>query len=356
MSGAALTWLLPGDAAGGPLAGIKVLDFTEQLPGPFLSQNMAEMGADVIKVERPQGDPTRRSSPPLFEAVNHGKRFLTADLKSETGRAAVYGLLRNADVLLEAYRPGVMERLGMGYEQLRGTCPTLVYLSLTGYGADGPHASWPGHDINYLAAAGIVDMSTESAGSVRATAVPMADLAGSVYALACVNAALFQRERSGKGQRLDIAMADCVTHWAGVRLASLRNGTGPNRPLAAYGVFVCADGRRLSIAALEDHFWDSIVHALNLEAFADERWRHRPAREAACDAINSAIASVLKGIGGAEALRRLTEADVPVFEVVPVAGLAGSTQAVARQLFFDGPLGPVCRFPVRLAGMPGAAY
>lgn len=351
----------PLDEAAGPLAGIRVLDFTELLPGPFLTQNLVELGAEVLKVERPPGgDNARRLSPALFASVNRGKRSLCANLKDESARAAVRALAEAADVLVESYRPGVIERLGLGFEALREANPRLVHVSLNSYGSSGARADWPGHDVNYLAASGALALTAgaqEGAGA-PSLPLPVADLAGATYALAAINAALLQRERTGRGQRLDVSLTDCMVHWMNPRLAAFRQA-GADAPQAqrallerpAYGAFACACGRQLALGALEDHFWRALTAVLDLSPYDGEAWRTVHARSAATGAINQRIAQALRLLDRDEAMRRLRAADVPVHEVLAPFELPTHAPFVERGLFVATDRGPLCRFPVRLQGM-----
>lgn len=352
-------WLPRHPDAVAPLAGLRVLDLSELLPGPFMTQSLVELGADVLKVERPpHGDPLRRSAPALFVAVNRGKRTLRADLKSDEGRARVLELAGEADVLVESYRPGVVARLGLDTAMLHRRNPALVVVSLSGYGAHGPRAQWPGHDINYLSAAGLVGMAMKD-DSAPSFGVPVADLAGATYALAALQAALLQRTRTGRGQHLDVSLTDCAAHWMNPRLAALHAAAGDagrvrrevqQRP--GYGVFRCRDGQYLSVAALEDHFWQALVDTLPLPGFdAQARYADRVPR---AGAINQAIAAALLQEDMASALERLAAADVPVAEVIGLAQAAGSETLVARRLFVETDVGPLARFPVALEGMAGA--
>ncbi|WOB06153.1 CaiB/BaiF CoA-transferase family protein [Piscinibacter gummiphilus] len=349
---------LPRAAEGGPLAGVRVLDFSELLPGPFLTQSMVELGADVLKAERPpHGDAARRMAPALFEAMNRGKRCFQADLKSDAQRAGVLALADEADVLVEAYRPGVLDRLGLGYDTLVARNPRLVYVSLTGYGASGPRAQWPGHDINYLAASGSLALTSGS--GAPAFAVPVADLGGAVYALAAVNAALFQRERSGRGQRLDVSLTDCMLHWMNTRLVAFRhNGAtdlaAQSRTVSArpgYGVFTCAGGEPLSVAALEDHFWKSLVQVLALDAWQGDAFAIYAKRMPHAEAINCDIGAALSGMSRAQAVALLAGADVPVHEVLSPNELPDAEQFGARDLYTATGSGALCRFPVRMEGV-----
>ncbi|MBC7954969.1 MAG: CoA transferase [Cytophagales bacterium] len=349
---------MPAAGEGGPLSGVRVLDFSELLPGPFLTQSLVELGADVLKVERPpHGDTARRLAPALFEAVNRGKRCVRADLKNDEQRAQVRQLADEADVLVESYRPGVLARLGFDYEVLQQSNPRLIHVSLTGYGASGPRAHWPGHDINYLAASGSLALAPE--GGAPAYPLPVADLGGAVYALAAVNAALFQRERTGRGQRLDISLTDCMLHWMNTRLATFRH-TGANEVVAqrrtvrtrpAYGVFTCRDGLQLSLGALEDHFWWALVESLRLDDWRDAAYRLYAGRMPQAEAINRSIAAALQGLDRAEAVGQLAAADVPVFELLAPYELASNEQFAVRGLFTDTTSGALCRFPVRMEGV-----
>jgi crotonobetainyl-CoA:carnitine CoA-transferase CaiB-like acyl-CoA transferase len=358
-------WLAREPVGDAPLAGVRVLDFSELLPGPFFTQALVELGADVLKIERPpHGDPVRISSPNLFAAVNRGKRSLCADLKDPAQRARVLALADEADVLVETFRPGVMARLGVGFEALSARNPRLVYLSLSGYGIGGPWEQRPGHDINYLAVAGIVSMAMAGAapGQSPSFGVPMADLNGALYALAALNAALLQRERSGRGQHLDVSITDCALHWMNARLPLLR-GAGASDAAAArrrvqqrpgYGVFRCRDGELITVAALEPHFWDALVRALELHPYRAPEWREHRWRAEQAVAINGAVAAALLALDSAEAIARLRDADVPVAPVCAPDDLPDHPQLAGRGLFVDSAVGPLCRFPVRLHGMGSA--
>jgi len=355
-------WLpRPGDLGATPLAGIRVLDFSELLPGPFLTQNMVELGADVVKVERPPaGDPVRRTSPGLFAAMNRGKRSLLANLKDEADRARALALADEADVMVESFRPGVVDRLGFGFDALAARNPRLVQVSISGYGADGPRAQWPGHDINYLAAAGIVALAGRDDAPSPSFGVPLADLNAAMVALAAVNAALLQRERSGRGQRLDVSITDCALHWMNARLPVQRAAgaqtLAAQRELAqrrpGYGVYRCRDGGLLSVGALEDHFFAALVQVLGLDDFSGEAYAAYRQRLPHSDRINTALAVALAADDRAPLLARLLAADVPVAEVSVPSELSTHPQLAARGLFVDSEAGPLCRWPVRLQGVP----
>jgi crotonobetainyl-CoA:carnitine CoA-transferase CaiB-like acyl-CoA transferase len=175
-----------------PLEGVRIVDFSELLPGPFMTQNLCELGAEVIKIERPpHGDSARRMAPGLFEAVNRGKQSRVLDLKQPAGRERAIALISQADILVETYRPGVMSRLGLGYEAMKVLNPRLIYASLTGYGQSGPMAALPGHDLNYLAVGGAIALSGHGASTpAHAFGLPAADLCGAMYGFSAILAAL----------------------------------------------------------------------------------------------------------------------------------------------------------------------
>ena len=344
-----------------PLQDITVIDFTELLPGPFLTQSLAEFGAKVIKIERPpHGDNARRMAPGVFNAVNRGKWSMQADLKSEPERARILELVTTADVVVESYRPGVMKRLGLDYETVRTLNPGVVYASLTGYGQEGSRAMLPGHDINYQAASGALALSGLPDGRPQHVfGLQVADLCGSLYGLSAVVTALFQRERTGLGQHLDIAITDCLTHWINPRIGAFQaHGISTlheqrqdalNKP--AYGVFHTADGRDITIAALENHFWKSLTQVLDLAPFDTEAYLEYDARAERASEIRELMVRRVAGWNCSKLEQALLAADVPVLVVHSPAEVMDSAAIAERGLRTEGADGPLIRFPVRLAGM-----
>ncbi len=349
-----------------PLDGIRILDFSELLPGPFLSQSLVELGASVIKIERPpHGDGTRRLAPGVFAAVNRGKSSICADLKNPAERERVRDLALTADVVIDGFRPGVMNRLGLGYAALAVDAPKLIFASLTGFGQTGPMAQQPGHDVNYLAAAGAIALSGSPDGDPgHAFGLPAADLCAATYALSAILAALFQRQTSGRGQFLDIAMTDCVAHWLNPRIgafthdghATLAAQRADTLVKPGYGVFRCGDGFMISIGALEDHFWSRLASVLNVRPFDGPSYAQFHARSSEAAAINSVVATALLDYAAAEIETILLAADVPAMRVLAPLEVADCEQFVSRQLFVPAGTARFARFPVRLEGMcePGA--
>ena len=271
--------------APGPLCGIKVLDFSTLLPGPLATLILAEAGAGVLKLERPEGEDLRRYPPAWgrdsasFALLNRGKESLTLDLKDPAQRDALAPLIAEADVLVEQFRPGVMERLGLGYDALKARNPRLIYCSITGYGASGPKAQVAGHDLNYMGDSGLLALSHGGAAQPVVPPALVADIAGGSYpAVINILLALLQRTRSGQGCQLDIAMTDNLLtfpFWAlGEGLttgnwpangAGLLSGGSPR-----YRLYPTADGRFLAVAALEEKFWATFCRLTGLPLGADK--------------------------------------------------------------------------------------
>jgi crotonobetainyl-CoA:carnitine CoA-transferase CaiB-like acyl-CoA transferase len=264
-----------------PLAGVLVADFTTLLPGPLASLMLAEAGAEVIKIERPGGEEARKFAPFFaghsapFALLNRGKHSLVADLKSAAGKAAVSDLLARADVLVEQFRPGVMERLGFGYQAVAERNPRIIYCSISGYGQRGPRRAEAGHDLNYIGATGLLALSPGPGERPTLPPALIADIGGGSFpALANILLALIARERSGQGAYLDIAMTDAMFAFAWYALATLyatgrAPGPGQSRHtggMARYQLYPTSDGRIVACAALEQHFWETFAAAIGLGA------------------------------------------------------------------------------------------
>ena len=260
-----------------PLEGLTVLDLSRLLPGPFCSLLLADFGADVIKVEDLRIGDYIRWSPPYYDgpvdsakgarflALNRGKRSIRINLKSEPGKEVLLRLARDADVLLESFRPGVMDRLGVGYDRLRAENPRLVYCAVTGYGLDGPNRDRSGHDMNYLGVNGLLGLTGERDGPPVQSAGQIADIGGGALMAALgILIALRERERSGEGQLVDCSMFDGSLAWlAMVAADAFATGQAPRRgdlQLAGryicYRPYECADGY-VSLGALEPKFWQA---------------------------------------------------------------------------------------------------
>ncbi len=270
-----------------PLAGIRVLDFTTLLPGPLATLLLAEAGAEVIKIERPGTGEDMRHYQPFwgkesanFAMLNRGKKSLAADLKDPATRDHVLALAKSADVVVEQFRPGVMDRLGLGYDAMRAQNPRIVYCAITGYGQSGPRHLRAGHDLNYIGDTGLLALSCGAPGKRVVPPALIADIGGGAYpAVMNILLALRRRDASGEGAFLDVAMSDNLfpfMYWA------LGNGLGagdwPGNAdgrvtggTPRYYLYETKDGRVAAVAAIEQRFWDVFVKAIGLEpALADD--------------------------------------------------------------------------------------
>ncbi len=261
-----------------PLQGIKILDLTRLLPGPLCTMVMGDYGAEVIKIEDiDAGDPTRfvgrffEGSGSFFRQLNRNKKSLAVNLKTEEGRKVIEKLTEETDVIIEGFRPGVMDRLGLGYGALKPRNRKLIYASLSGYGQEGPYRLRAGHDINYTALTGLLDLSAEQDGSPQMPAIQVADIAGgAMMAVNGIMFALFQRERNGKGSFVDISMTRGLLPWLSPAAAALnssdhsaRKGGGPiTGAYACYNIYETADGKHMSLGALEPVFWHKFCEAV----------------------------------------------------------------------------------------------
>ena len=245
-----------------PLENMKVLDLTYYLPGPFSTMRLAEMGAEVVKIEPPTGDPAlMMSGGAIHRANNRGKNILHLDLKTAHGKAELEEHIRQADVLLQSFRPGVMERLGFGYEEVKKLNPTIVYCSLMGYGADSPLSKFGSHDLNFLALSGVLSQIEDREGKPIIPKNTLADYAGGFAVSEAILAALVQRFRTGEGSLIHVSITDALVTFQGTNLEYLVSGISENGIPEIDGSFVCynlyetKDGRFIALAALETKFW-----------------------------------------------------------------------------------------------------
>lgn len=266
-----------------PLKNTRVLDLTRLLPGPYCTMLLGDFGAEVIKVEDPKvGDYTRSYDPKLdedsalFHSLNRNKKSICLDLKTTQGKVDFLAMVENADVVVESFRPGVMERLGLDYEKLKHVNRGIVYCAITGYGQTGPYAKKPGHDINYLSYAGLLHLMGEKNGKPIIPATQIADIGGGALpATVGILLALLERERSGEGQFVDISMMDGVISWLQTLLPNyLATNESPKRgeqPLdggiAAYAVYETKDAQFLSVGALELKFWKVFCEGIDRNDF-----------------------------------------------------------------------------------------
>jgi alpha-methylacyl-CoA racemase len=325
-----------------PLAGLLILDFTTLLPGPLASLMLAEAGAEVIKIERPGGEEMRRFPPLLdgesapFALLNRGKKNLTLDLKNGADRATLIPLVKRADILIEQFRPGVMTRLGFGYDEAREINPRLIYCSISGYGQSGPRVEEAGHDINYIGNTGLLDLQP---GPIDRPVVPpmlAADIAGGSFpAVINILLALRARDQSGQGCHLDIAMTDAMFTfgWYALALgAASGNFPEPGKMWLVggsprYQLYPTKDGKIVACGALEQKFWLAFTAAIGLAAeFIDAQ--HEPTRDAVAKLIAERTAEEWRPIFAA--------ADCCATIVTPLEEAMRDPHFVGRGLFAHG--------------------
>jgi len=334
----------------GLLDGMKVLDPSWWRPMPHATQILADLGAQVLKIEPPGGDPMR-AYPDIFAGLARHKRSIVLDLKSDDGRARALELAAEADVFCEAWRPGVAERLGLGYDALRGLNPGIIYCSISGYGQTGPWRDIAGHDLNYQALGGAVAPRPHDVGNPEVPRLPAADLEAGTLAALLVCAAWGRRHLSGEGERIDVAMADAIAWWIGphseVRVEGAERSTGGH---PGYGVFRTADDRFIALAPLgEQHLFDGICTALELDDLVGLPFLERLART---EEVNAAVAAAVAELDADDAFARLRSGGAPVSLVLTPEEMVQHPQIQARGIVADASGTEVIALPATLAQNP----
>jgi CoA:oxalate CoA-transferase len=340
----------------GVLAGTTVIDCSELLPGPNATRLLAALGARVIKVERPDTGDRFRLRPHMFEAENRGKASIAVDLKSPEGLRVVKALAARADVFLEGYRPGVLDRLGIGFEAVREINPSIIYVSVSGYGQSGPYRDLPGHDFQYLSLAGAIPApQTYFARDYVPTSLPIADMGSALFGVLAVVLALMTKKSdpSTAARHIDVAMADCALALMEPRIAEgvreLDLADALRRP--AYGIYGTADGLYVTIGALEDQFFMRLAGALGLEHLGTPANATYALRKQNHVEIESVLRARILQSDRDDLVRLLTEHDVPV---APVNNLREPTQdphfRETKMIYNDGDNVRVAEWPRALDG------
>ena len=366
--------MIPDATPAGALSGLRVLDLSRVLSGPLATMTLADLGADVIKVEQPgTGDDTRQWGPPFqggeaayFLSVNRNKRSLAVDLKSADGLAIVRDIAAEVDIVVENFRPGTAARLGLGYEELAGAHPGLVYASISGSGPTGPDSARAGYDAIAQARSGIMSVTGESDGPPVRVGVSSADLVAGMWAVIGILAALRERDRSGTGQWVDISLLDGSVSWLTyVASGYFASGASPRRygsahpTIAPYQAFGTADGF-VMVAVGNDGLWRRFAPAAGLgELLQDDRFGTNPLRVEHRDTLIPLIEKALSARSTGEWVRRLDEAGVPVGPIQTVDEVAHDPQVLARGMIneLEHPTAGTLRTvgcPVRLTATPPA--
>ena len=349
-----------------PLHGVRVLDLTRLLPGPICTLLLGDMGADVIKIEDTgQGDYVRWQEPiqvvhsPYFLSLNRNKRSVTLNLRSETGHEIFMSLAKEADVIVEGFRPGVVDRLGIGYDTVREINPRIVYCAISGYGQDGPYRLRAGHDVNYCSYAGVTDQIGVADGPPVVPNFQIADvLGGGASAAIGILGALVDARASGEGRYVDVSMTDCTLAHA---VIAFTNMLGYERPLErgegfisgelpCYNIYEASDGRYMSLGALEEKFWFTFCDAA---ARPDLKEKHILTGDAA-KAAREEVATLFRSQPQSYWIALGEEHDCCLAPVLTIAESMSNPQLKHRQMFVDSdhPIdGPVkhLAFPIKFS-------
>jgi formyl-CoA transferase/CoA:oxalate CoA-transferase len=357
-----------------PLSGVTILDLSRVLSGPYCTMLAADMGARVIKIEHPvTGDDTRAWGPPFLSgesayylSINRNKESVALDFKSAEGRELLAALVTKADVVVENFRPGTLDALGFGYAQLRTAQPGLVYVSISGFGQQGPRRDEPGYDAVAQAESGMMSITGEADGAAVRVGVAIADIAAGMFAFQGLLLALIARGRTGRGQLVDVSLLDAVTGLLTYQVARhFATGEAPQRTgnrhmtIAPYDTFDTADGV-LVLAIGNDVQWRRFCQTLRLDALgADDRFMTNAGRVRAYDALRAALAPVLRARPLAPLIDQLRQAGVPCGAVRDIGQALADPQLLAREMVEVLPhaaIGPVkvLGIPTKLSDTPGA--
>lgn len=357
------------DQGSGPLSGLLIVDLTRVLAGPFATMMMADLGARVVKIERPgRGDDSRAYGPFIdgrstyFARVNRGKESVALDLRQEADRAVLLGLADRADVLIENFRPGVMDRLGLGWAALHARNPRLVYASVSGFGQTGPWRERPAYDTVVQAAAGLFAVTGEPAGEPVKMGTSIADLTAGLYAFGAVLAALRGRDATGRGAQVDVAMFDAaLSLLEGAALHYLSRRTEPPRlgnmhhSISPFGSFRCADAPIVVCAANDGLFGVLCTVLGNPALVTDPRFADNLGRVTHREALSVELEAALAAAPAADWLDRLGSAGVPVSAVAGVGAALDSAQADARRMVITAGGLPMPGNPMKIAPWPDLA-
>ena len=280
------------------------------VPGPFCTAILADLGADVIKVESAAGDPGRGYVPVQFRTENRNKRSISIDLKNEKSAEIVARLAQQCDIAIEGFRPGVAKRLGIDAESLRKANAKIIHCAISGYGQTGPWRERPGHDVNYVAAAGALAFPGQWLTPPSRSSLAIADMAGGSFAAIAVLSSLYERNKTGKGASLDLSLFEAAFFWA-----AMRHGLDPKVDPRAHlfpvnDIFETKDGRRLTLGILEEHFWENFVKFVPV--LADEEFSTDAKRRANGDRLSALMENEIKKKSAAEWLKICNDNDIPV--------------------------------------------
>jgi crotonobetainyl-CoA:carnitine CoA-transferase CaiB-like acyl-CoA transferase len=332
------------------LSGVRIVDLTQMLAGPYGSMLLADLGAEVIKIEDPQGgDPTRRIGPPFvqgesgyFMSVNRNKRSVALDLRGEEGRRVLYDLVKVSDVVFNNFRPGTMERLGCSHETLREINPRIIYCSLTGFGETGPYRDRPAFDLAIQAVSGAMSITGEPGRPPVRMGVPMGDLGGSLFCAFAISAALYARDKTGQGQYLDVGLMDCmVSLLTYVGQYHLIDGRVPgpigsaHQSVVPYQAFATED-IYIVVAVFVEKFWHAFCEVLGIDELAeDPRFVDNDQRRDHREELTPILERIFLTRSGNEWVKLLSEAGVPCSPINTLDRVFSETQVAARDMLAE---------------------
>jgi crotonobetainyl-CoA:carnitine CoA-transferase CaiB-like acyl-CoA transferase len=319
----------------GALHGIKIVDLSIQIPGPYCSMILGDLGAEVTKIEQPGIGDFARALPHLFNGINRNKKSVILELKSPKGKEILYKLVAHADIVLEGFRPGVAKKLGIDYARLKGINPRIIYCSISGYGQDGPYKNISGHDINYQGVAGLLSLTEDLQAGADLSGLPLADIAGSMFAAISILTAIVDRAKTGRGQYIDVSMAAGVFSWAGASLFTALKEPNNSESLYIphYGIFQTKDDEFITLGIMhEQHFWENLCAVIDLGEMRNLNLMERIARR---EEILSALQSAFKTKTREEWISLLHEADVPCGPVLTIEESFSDPQIMHRQMVFE---------------------
>lgn len=356
-----------------PLEGIKIIDLSRYLPGPFCTQILADFGAEVIKIEDPQSGDLMRYVPPLidkesagFYSVNRNKKSITLDLKKDEGKAIFKRLVANSDIVVDQFRPGIMDKMGLGYEQLRVINEKIIYCSITGYGLDGPLRDAAGHDLNYLSLAGVTGLNGTYKGMPAICGMQIADIAGgTLYATIAILIALAGRQITGQGQLCDISMMDgsisllalTLGQWSGWGKLSEMGDDLLSGGYAFYQIYRTKDDKFVSLGALEEKFWAGFCNKLGKPNYIKQQFDKALQRDMIAD-----IQMVMQEKTRDEWVSYFADSDICFTPILTLEEMCEHPQVLARKMIVklvnvrgSGKDVALTGVPIKLSGTPGVA-
>ncbi len=355
-----------------PLEGIKVLDLSRYLPGPFCTQLLADFGAEVVKIEQPEvGDPGRQLAPVVngistrFYTVNRNKKSITLDIRKEKGREILKKLIPHFDVIIDQFRAGFMDELGIGYQELKTINDRIIFCAISGYGQDGPMYKAAGHDLNYLNLAGITGTTGSRQGRVPAmSGVQIADIAGgTLYAIISILLALSSREKTGRGQMCDVSMLDgavslltyTMGEWSGDGIIPVIGDGVLTGGYACYNIYQAMDGKYVSLGAVEKKFWGEFCNKLDIPQYIALQWK-----KAEQEHIINTVANIMKQKNRDQWVDFFADNDICFSPVLDLEEMSEHPQVKAREMVkkIDDPTGSgktiaLTGVPIKLSDTPG---